>query len=273
MSSNIDRNPPNNRARRHFLGVIAAMAALGTISSTSAHAMGNKTWRRSRGGNGSGSNPGGEQNCFLRGTSIMTKTGETAIEDLKIGDRVVTVRGEAVAVKWIGHQRFKKSGASWHESVEPIRVARHALDDRTPHRDLYLSPNHALYLDGVLIRVKDLVNGVSISPVNPGTDVLDFYQIVLDTHEVVLAEGAAAETHLLRNSNHEQFTNFVEYNRLYPAEQPVAMTPFAPIFGYEGGREHFKALLRMGVSPFVKMRDPIQEAYRRIAERAEELVS
>jgi hypothetical protein len=51
------------------------------------------------------------------------------------------------------------------------------------------------------------------------------------------------------------------------------MTPYAPLVGYGGGRSDLKALLRLAVSPFVDVRDPIQVAYSRIAARAEELVA
>ena len=267
-------NTKPNRARRHFLGVVAAATAAVTALSLPAQAKGSNWWEKHGSDDGHGHGPkGGEGNCFLRGTSIMTPTGEARIEDLEVGDLVETITGRATPVKWIGHQHFRRSGSSWPANVLPVRVRRHALDASTPHRDLYLSPNHALLIDGVLIRVKELVNGVSIAPADfAGTAQLDYYHIVLDTHEVILAEGAPAETLLARANNHEQFTNFAEYNRLYPSEQPLTMAPFAPIVGYEGGREHLKALLRLGVSPFVLMRDPIQEAYERIAARTEELV-
>jgi hypothetical protein len=282
MSSTTERHLPFNRARRHFLGVIlsasaraAAIGAVATIDSLPAQAKGDR-WGGEQGGNdGSGRGPKGRgDNCFLRGTSIMTPTGEARIEYLQIGDLVETVRGEARAVKWIGRQLYKKSAPSWPGSVMPIRISRHALDQQTPHKDLYLSPNHALLIDGVLIRVKDLVNGISIAPALPADrEMIEYFHIVLDSHEVILAEGAPAETFLVRASNHENFTNFPEYRRRYPAEPPLAMTPFAPIVGYEGGREHLKALLRLGVPRFVQMRDPVQEAYERIAARAEQRVS
>ena len=275
MPSNTERQLPLNRARRHFLGVVLSTGALAVaIPSLPARAMGRKWWRKPHGKDGPGHGPKGNgDNCFLRGTSIMTPTGEARIEDLAIGDLVETVRGEAHAVRWIGRRLYKKSGSSWNDSVMPIRVSRQALDQRTPHRDLYLSPNHALFVDGVLIRVKELVNGISIAPALPAQrDVIEYFQIVLDTHEVILAEGAPAETFLLRASNHENFTNFVEYERLYPAGSRPAMTPFAPIVGYEGGREHLKALLCLGLPRFV-LRDPVQDAYEKIAARAGQLVS
>lgn len=290
MSPDTERHLPLNRARRHFLGVAIAtsgrVAALGavamTLPSLPAQAMGRRWGRRgvgsgSNGGVSSGSNGGdgngGAPNCFLRGTSVMTPTGEVHIEDLQVGDLVETMCGDAKAIKWIGRRLYKKSGPSWHDSIMPIRISRGALDLQTPHRDLYLSPNHALFVDGVLIRVKDLVNGISIAPGLPADcDVIEYFNIMLDTHEVILAEGATAETFLLRTSNYENFTNFVEYERLYSADPPPSMTSFAPIVGYEGGREHLKALLRLGVSRFVELRDPVQDAYEKIAARGRQLV-
>lgn len=101
---------------------------------------------------------------------------------------------------------------------------------------------------------------------------IEYFNIMLDTHEVILAEGATAETFLLRTSNYESFTNFVEYERLYSADPRPSMTPFAPVVGYEGGREHLKALLHLGVSRFVELHDPVQDAYEKIAARAQQLV-
>ncbi|WP_342588383.1 Hint domain-containing protein [Phyllobacterium phragmitis] len=242
-----------------------------TVSSLPVKAMGNN-WGKGPGkGNPGGGSGGGGAHCFLRGTSIMTPKGEVRIEDLQIGDLVETVRGEARMIKWIGRQIFRKSGASWHDSVMPIRISRQALDQRTPHTDLYLSPSHALFIDGVLIRVKELVNGISIAPALPSDrETIEYFNIVFDTHEAILAEGVPAETYLLGADNYESFTNFVEYKRLYPAEQRSAMKPFAPIVGYEGGREHLQALLRLGASYVTQVRDPIQKAYQRIAARAEQ---
>src|SRR5262249_41364743 len=143
-----------------------------------------------------------------------------------------------------------------------------------PHKDLYISPNHALFIDGVLIRVKELVNDVSIVPAVPaGCKAIDYFHVILDTHEAILAEGAPVETFLLKSDNYEGFNNFPEFKRLYPSEPVPEMTPFAPIVGYEGGTEHLKALVRLGASCFVKVRDPIEEAYQRIADRAEHVVA
>ncbi|MBB3660366.1 hypothetical protein FHX15_005635 [Rhizobium sp. BK650] len=294
MSSREDPKLPRHAARRHFLGIAAAagaklagLAALATAISTSpTSAMGRHWGRGGSGGHGGpGGHPdghggpdgggpgggfgGGGANCFLRGTAILTDCGERPVEHLRIGDRVALPDGSALPIKWIGRQAFKKSGAHWHKNVVPIRVSRGALDGRTPHCDLYLSPGHALFLDGVLIQVKELVNGTTIAPVIPADDTaIEYYAVMLDTHEVILAEGAAAESFHLKDSNHEIFSNFAEYKRLY-GEEKVVMASYAPVLG--GGWMHLKALLLLGVSPLVPRRDPLGEACEKINAQAKEL--
>lgn len=302
MSAAKDRQRPINRARRHFLGLAAAAgarvavigAAAVTASAVPAHALGKAWWKggggenhgggtpgsgggsgggSTGGGGNSGSSPGTGVSCFLKGTTIKTPSGEVAVEALGIGDLVETVGGEAMTIRWIGHQTFHKSGPSWDESVMPIRVARNALDQMTPQRDLYLSPGHALYIDGILIRAKALINGVTILPALPDDrETIEYFHIVLDSHEVMLAEGAPAESFLYSRQHRDKMANFVEYERLYPAAARRSMKSFAPIAGEESGRQHLKALLLLAVSPSAPFEDPLQDAYDRIVARAEEPV-
>ena len=153
--------------------------------------------------------------CYLRGTCIRTPEGERRIEELKIGDPVVTISGESKPIKWIGRQRFKKSGKCWPKDFEPIRISRFALDERTPHRDLCVSPNHAIYIDGVLIPAKYLINGINITQCAPeGADIIEYLHIELFAHDVIYAEGATAETFGSRREARDHFDNFYEY---YPA--------------------------------------------------------
>jgi hypothetical protein len=289
MSSREERYSQLNHARRHFLGLVAAtgarVAAMGTFAATVLPSF--SAQAHQRGGNQDGNSQGGDQQgggslrppCFLRGTSILTPTGEVCVEDLQIGDLVGTAHGRAMPVKWIGRTLHKRSGLSWNPDVVPIRISRHALDDRTPHRDLYLSPGHALFIDGALILAKFLVNGISIVPVPPADgEVIEYFHVMLESHEVILAEGAPAETYLPGGGNHEHFTNFAEFARLYP--DGLAMKPLAPVVGFESGRDHLKALLQLGMRPFLPglepirdAREPIRRAHERLAARAEQLVS
>jgi len=263
-------------SRRRFLeisaGLAGRVAASGAVSlpilaSISKRALANgwTGWERPTG-------PGGHpHHCFLRGTRIQIPDGEIPVEDLTIGALVETLSGP-LPVKWIGRQRFKKDSPSWHWSVGPIRVARFALSDQYPRRGLYLSPNHSLFIDGFLIPVEWLVNGRSIAlAAMDDREVIDYFHIELETHEVIFAEGAPAET-LPVTADREDFANFVEYERLYGADERPAMKPFAPILKYKGGRGELERLLRLAVSPVIDIRDPILRARDRIAARAELVV-
>jgi Hint domain len=147
-------------------------------------------------------------------------------------------------------------------------VSRFAIDDRTPQRDLYLSQGHSLLIDGVLIRVKHLVNGRSITFDEDANrfDTIEYFCVELDTHQVIFAEGTAAET-FWYSGGQIAWDNLGDYQDLYGSEHEV-MSPFAPICYYSGGRAEVRALLRLGASRFVDVRDPIQIAYGRIAARA-----
>jgi len=144
-----------------------------------------------------------------------------------------------------------------------------------PHSDLFLSPGHSLFIDGHLMPVNGLVNEISIAPAIPeGVTVLEYFHILLATHEVIFAEGAPVETLLVEVDNfHESYTNFIEYERLYPRETYPTMTRVAPLARCNGGRAELKALFRRGISTVVDVRDPLQRTYDRIATRSLELVA
>jgi len=215
---------------------------------------------------------GGRGNCFLRGTLIQTPKGEVDIEELKVGDLIDTLRGP-MPVKWIGRQRFEKTTAEWHWSVAPVRVARFALSDEYPRRDLILSPHHSLFIDGLLIPVQWLVNGktITLADINDRA-AFEYFHIEMETHEVVFAEGTPAET-LLVECGREHFANFVEYEKLYGLDDGSVMQPFAPRIDYDGVGGDLVRLLRSAVSPIVDVRDPIQKARARLAARSELVLS
>jgi len=211
--------------------------------------------------------------CLLKGTKISTPSGNRPVQKLQIGDEVHTLSGPK-AIKWIGHNKFtKEEGRPWQDSVMPIRVARFAMDDHSPHSDLYLSPLHCIFFNEALIPVKYLINGTSVAQGAPSDmSVIEYYHIELDTHEVIYAEGALVESFIDDDSSRENFSNFVQYERLYGAERETKMAPFAPILRYRGRREELKGLVRSVISNFVDVRDPIQIAYDQLAKRAEALL-
>ncbi len=212
--------------------------------------------------------------CYLRGTRICTPEGERRIEELKIGDPVVTLSGENKPIKWIGRQRFKKSSERWPTDFEPIRISRFALEEGIPHRALYVSPNHAIYIDGVLIPAKYLVNGLNIMQCAPeGADIIEYLQIELFAHDVIYAEGATAETFWLRQQGgREPFDNFAEYYRLYPKQDEIVYPPCAPYHPQPRRFERARRPLRNLLEPLIDVRPPEDKIRDRLAARAQELV-
>ena len=73
-------------------------------------------------------------------------------------------------------------------------VRKGALADNVPHHDLRVTKGHSLYIDGVLIPVEFLVNHRSILWDDRAQEVT-LYHVELATHDVLLANGAPAESY------------------------------------------------------------------------------
>jgi Hint domain len=217
--------------------------------------------------------PPPHHHCLLKGTTISTPLGDRLVQELQIGDEVDTLAGPK-AIKWIGYNKFtKEEGRAWPDSAMPVRLARFAIDDHTPHRDLYLSSHHCIFFNQALIPVMYLINESSIAPGMPSDmSAIEYYHIEFDTHEVVYAEGASVESFIDDGSSRENFSNFVQYERLYGVERQSKMTPSAPILKYRGRRQELKGLVRSLISNVVDVRDPIQIAYDQLAKRAEAML-
>ena len=162
--------------------------------------------------------------CFMPGTRISTPEGEVAVETLKRGDLVTTHLGEAKPVTWVGRQtvarRFSTPLRNW-----PVRVKAAALGPQTPVRDLLVSPDHALWIDGVLIQAGALVNGTSVVRETIVPEAWTYYHIELDDHSLILAEGAPAES-FVDNIDRLHFDNWAEHEALFPDGKPVNELPY-----------------------------------------------
>jgi len=128
--------------------------------------------------------------CFAAGTRILTDAGEVPVEDLqsaaRAGMRVVSLTHQrALPVRWVGRQRSR---------VAPVRVAAGAFGAGMPHRDLLLSPDHAVWIREKMVPVRHLVNGASIAEAPCGE--VEYFHVELEAHGVLLAEGLPAESFL-----------------------------------------------------------------------------
>ncbi len=131
--------------------------------------------------------------CYLRGTRIRTARGEVAIEFLSVGDLVETLTGVLEPIRWIGRRRTMLAATAGHAAVLPVLIRAGAIAEGLPRRDLCVSPEHALCIDGVLAPARHLVNGKSIVR-RRDLEVVEYFHLELAEHAVIFAEGMPAET-------------------------------------------------------------------------------
>ena len=184
--------------------------------------------------------------CYCRGTLIGTGRGEKPVEKLKIGDKVTTKSAALRPIKWIGRRSYGGRFVMGRKDILPICIKAGALDENVPRRDLWISPHHAMFLNGVLIEAKDLVNGVSIAQTERVEEV-EYFHIELDSHDVIIAEGAPSES-FIDDDSRGMFHNAHEYRALYPEAAPGLAQYCAPRHddGYEVEAARRHIALRAG---------------------------
>lgn len=141
--------------------------------------------------------------CFTPGTKIATPKGERRVEELQVGDRVITRDNGIQVIRWVGKRDM--SAAEFEKAVhlKPVLIRQGALGNDLPERDMMVSPNHrvlvandktALYFEEreVLVAAKHLtgMEGVDVVDVSSTT----YVHIMFDQHEVILSDGAWTES-------------------------------------------------------------------------------
>ena len=162
---------------------------------------------------------GSDPVCFMPGTLVATPAGERAVETLKAGDLVLTADGRAAPVRWLGRQTVSTRFAD-PLRVLPIRITVGALGENLPKRDLLLSPDHAVLVDGVLIQAGALVNGATILREDAVPEVFTYWHVELADHSLILAEGVPAET-FVDNVDRLAFDNWDEHEALHGTDAPI----------------------------------------------------
>jgi ELWxxDGT repeat protein len=188
--------------------------------------------------------------CFAAGTRIRALDGEIPVENLRVGDPIVTHHGVARAIRWIGYRHIDLKRHVDPQRVMPVRIRADALANGVPRRDLLVSSDHALFIDGMLIPARLLLNGGSLVA-ETATRHITYYHVELDSHDILLAEGVPAESYL-DTGNRGMFENAGSPLRLHP--------DFA-----DGQRE------ALSCAPFVVEPGLVEPIWRRLAARAEVL--
>ncbi len=136
---------------------------------------------------------------FTRGTLITMMSGaQRPIEDLQVGDKVLTRDDGPQEIRWIGQTTARAVGA-----FAPIVITAGTLNNEN---DLIVSPDHRLFIyqrqdrlgagrSELLVKARHLVNGTSIYHRDGGF--VDYFQLLFDDHQIIYAEGIAAESMLV----------------------------------------------------------------------------
>lgn len=157
--------------------------------------------------------------CFATGTRITTPLGERCVEDLKVGDLVLTLDSGARPIRWIGAREVAAAG-----DLAPIRFAAGALG---AGRELLVSPQHRMLVSSAdlelltgsheaLVAARHLVNGRDVTCCPGG--MVTYHHFMFDRHELVWANGVVAESFLVASNSLAAMTPEMraEFAALFP---------------------------------------------------------
>lgn len=196
------------------------------------------------------------EGCFLPGTLILTRDGEKAVETLVEGDEIAVIENGSTVfrpLKWLGRSHADVAALGFDEDAYPVRIHKSAFGENLPQRDLLVTSEHCVYVDGRFVPVRMLVNGQSIS-IDRSIQEYDFYHVELEQHGVIVSEGLQTESYL-DTGNRGTFENTVVR----------AMRPhFAGGIVFSGG----KTWECDAAAPLTTEQSVVEPVWKRLAERA-----
>jgi Hint domain len=185
--------------------------------------------------------------CFAAGTRIATPRGEIPVESLCPGDEVTLASGGTAPIVWIGRRRIDCRSHPAPKHVWPVQVRHSAFAPEIPCRDLFLSPDHAVFVEDVLIPIKYLTNGDTIQQIP--RDTVEYFHLELPAHDLVLADGLEVESYL-DTGDRSSFENAGRVITLFPEFSSLKWEAY-------------------GYAPLVVSGPPVEAARRRIEIQAQ----
>jgi hypothetical protein len=154
--------------------------------------------------------------CFVTGTKLEGPDGKVAVEDLRVGDKLVTCSDPAAPTRriiWIGKRDVDLCHHPDADAPQAVRIAPHAFGPGQPSHTVFLSPDHAVFVAGVLIPVRHLVDGHGIAIARRPR--VTYSHVQLERHDVILADGLEVES-FLDTGQHDSFAHEGVPQRLWP---------------------------------------------------------
>lgn len=159
--------------------------------------------------------------CFTPGTQITTTAGRRLVENLRVGDRVLTRDNGPQPIAWIGRRHMTGARLFAMPHLRPVRIRTGALGVERPDQELLVSPEHRMLITGavaqdlfntpeVLVAAKDLIDRDKIS-VDLTVPAVTYIHLLLPAHNVLWANGVPSESFHPANS---ALGNLTEADRL-----------------------------------------------------------
>ena len=141
--------------------------------------------------------------CFTPGCLIMALEGEVPVEDLEVGDMVMTRDHGYQPIRWVGRRDLGAEELAANPAFAPVCIPQGAFGADMPERDLVVSPQHRILMHGakaeilfgeheVLIAATHLVGFQGVHRTQPKT--VSYIHILFDEHEIVRSDGAWTES-------------------------------------------------------------------------------
>jgi hypothetical protein len=185
--------------------------------------------------------------CFLAGTRLATPDGDIAVEDITAGTMLLTASGETKPVRWLGRSVVATKFADPMTKL-PIRIKAGALGQNLPVRDLLVSPCHAMFIGNVLVEAGAMVNGASITRETDMPERFTYYHVELATHELLLAEGAPAES-FVDYIDRMGFQNWAEHEAIAEPE-PIEEMPYPRVRSHRQMPATIRRILSDRATPY-----------------------
>ncbi|MES0824721.1 Hint domain-containing protein [Ruegeria sp. SCP11] len=142
--------------------------------------------------------------CFVAGTLIETEAGPRPVEELSVGDRVCVSNGQTLPIMWIGKRTLSAQTLRLQPKFRPVLIKRNALGKGLPDRDLYVSPQHRIVIEGwraELLFGEPMVFSAAIHLVNDDTirqiqvdGPVTYFHIACERHTILTSHGLRSES-------------------------------------------------------------------------------
>lgn len=142
--------------------------------------------------------------CFARGTLITTQQGIVCVEDLAIGDHVLTMDNTYQPIRWIGRATLDAAALALKPKLRPVRIAAGALGNGLPSRDLIVSPQHRILARSIVAQrmfetseiLVPAIKLITLDGIEQMTDTteVEYIHLMFDRHEIVFSNDAPTES-------------------------------------------------------------------------------